>query len=934
MKNQTIPNSINSNQFKRRVKLFGLIIIIFILTTFLDQRFAFGQQTYQHKFDDYDQAYFSGPLTGYMHNLKGDIFLTEAPLMNAYLNMFIATRDKKYLDKLAILIKRVQDCRDDRIALTYQSLALGVSGSTTGCGTSFNTLNTLVSTSRAWAYLDASHNCDPTRFFHQTGQITYPMALLMYHLFHDYSEFLSAPLPQGELSGFINSYTGTPVTNYLEFVNWLERCVFETLDYQICKDWDGSYFRQKNEPSNQNCLGAGGNNTGGLNQQASIGRVLIIMQVVQTYDNLSLVPAHNQDYGHIADVISNNIMTAITNCTNYIGYTSAANQQYFLWRHLDDCNGLVEDISHALSEIELFYWMYKYNRIYSCGNTTQQRLENMNRFATNFETVVYQNPGNLFMNVYGTNYYCDQFCNPIIFPWYTNNAEVPHYYFLSGGYPFLSEFNPAIYQIVSDFFIPSDLPLTYESQGVILAYSQLTLHQQLFDPVVAERGNHDDNMLYVFNGGTNGKILPNDPDKNVILILKNQVNIQNWTVPKSEILISSIDNIKLTFPILLPQSNKGWHGIATGNVDATSPVDEIVTIESISQTLQLFKYDDVSKQLINISSIGIGVNRSIQRGDNIFCMELDANYSGKEILFVGYHAEVFLYGFDGQNLVQIPLPFSTISSNDVAGSSIGNYDNDGDLELALLQTNQEITILDIKPGPYFLASFNTQLINTTNPIYNNWTQIISVDYNGDDINEICVFNPLYDRDAAACLFYKVENGVLKQFDQQYMPPNHVGDYGIVRSGSIERNSSKPESIIICRDYDAQISVFNLRGSCKNLSLNNPNDINCSQIARQANSYTEELKETEVISELTGKLKIKPNPSHGSFEIEFTEKTILQMEVFDIYGKNIQNFKYSSNNLQRPYISYNVTLNDVSTGIYFIKALSNDGSVTTGKVLIE
>jgi hypothetical protein len=74
------------------------------------------------------------------------------------------------------------------------------------------------------------------------------------------------------------------------------------------------------------------------------------------------------------------------------------------------------------------------------------------------------------------------------------------------------------------------------------------------------------------------------------------------------------------------------------------------------------------------------------------------------------------------------------------------------------------------------------------------------------------------------------------------------------------------------------------------------------------------------------MRMMPNPSNGSFEVQWREEAFLQMEILDVTGKNILCEKV----LQQYLVKVNEAL---PSGIYLVK-LSNEKSIVTQKLIVN
>lgn len=92
--------------------------------------------------------------------------------------------------------------------------------------------------------------------------------------------------------------------------------------------------------------------------------------------------------------------------------------------------------------------------------------------------------------------------------------------------------------------------------------------------------------------------------------------------------------------------------------------------------------------------------------------------------------------------------------------------------------------------------------------------------------------------------------------------------------------------------------------------------------------TTALANTDVFA---SSFKIYPNPSKGSFNIEFKELTnSYSVEVFDVTGQSV----YDNNFELRSALVQTINLENTASGIYFVNVKSDTGAVVTKKLVIE
>ena len=94
----------------KNIKIWGLFFTSIISLNSISQTFRSG-------FDnlDYSSSGGLGQGASFQSNVIGILYNNETVVLQGYLNMFKATKDKRYLDKFIIHTKRVQERRDDNI---------------------------------------------------------------------------------------------------------------------------------------------------------------------------------------------------------------------------------------------------------------------------------------------------------------------------------------------------------------------------------------------------------------------------------------------------------------------------------------------------------------------------------------------------------------------------------------------------------------------------------------------------------------------------------------------------------------------------------------------------------------------------------------------------------------------------------------------------
>ncbi|MFM2224632.1 MAG: hypothetical protein RJA07_834 [Bacteroidota bacterium] len=94
-------------------------ILFLLLNVFLFCFTSIHAQTFREKFDELNETpHFQGGGYSFNSNFTSQIKQYGALTMNAYLNMYEATGDTKYLNDFLLYSKRIMDRRDDFIGST------------------------------------------------------------------------------------------------------------------------------------------------------------------------------------------------------------------------------------------------------------------------------------------------------------------------------------------------------------------------------------------------------------------------------------------------------------------------------------------------------------------------------------------------------------------------------------------------------------------------------------------------------------------------------------------------------------------------------------------------------------------------------------------------------------------------------------------------
>ncbi len=775
-------------------------------------------QKYRELFDQLDSQ--DPGLTSLYSNINRDLNGYSTQLLESYLNMFRATDDIRYLNKFVITAKRVQDRRDDNIT---SAVVLGLPASRDGC-----TLNstTEIWASRAWSVYDGNRlddGCFLTQTFKEAAEICIPMADFILMLRTDYSYLLSNPLPNevNSLTASIHNYGSvTPVLTYEDFADWLELRIHETIDWfdeswvESCQD-DVVFCLLNTE---QNCCNQPANtasgysyyqftehNTGGINQQLYMGTLLVYMYQISVIKGTSGINP-NLQYRFRARNMLYDFMAHINDSWGIIGGSrpvipGTGGETCYIWCHKYDCGGdLWEDVSHAIIDLKFAHVCHKFNIPNIVGGFIT--ASDMHNLSNTFAYKIVSSPLDMHKNVTGGDNNCDQ-CDPDVSP--------SSYGFMTAQYAFLSEYNPKIYQIISDFYAPDNI-MNYDISGgvAVLGYSNLALYENIFNPIAVKRSVPVASGIDFKYTGACGDFI--DGDGNNVFVSSKVYTSSGFPITQiEEQYLDNNNNIVVlnTFA----RTNEEIGLLSKGDILPTISGDEFVGIDARNDQFELFRVQSASlNSFFQTPFSSLGINLSDVKGTVV------ANFHpvifGDEILVnaVVAGSPVFkMFHFDGTTLIEIPTTSNTSSLSSIDGLCSGKFDASGENQIAVYENStNKIEIYNFDGDDEFLL-VSSGTISTPGEI---WKGITSGDFDGDGIDEIM----LYQENAITGRFeiFRLTTSGIELKALEYFPNNQ--ENGIMCSMNLS-NYPKSEALVTFRSYDGQVNIFNMEGLCPGLNLN-------------------------------------------------------------------------------------------------------------------
>ncbi len=250
-------------------------------------------QTYRNAFDTYNNSIGPessppGQGTSMLANCTIEVSAFEPAYLRGYLDMFKATKDKKYLDQFAVHVQRIMDRRDDHIGTVFSPATAASLGfpftrdAASGCNiTDVSTIvnENALSPRRCWSHVGPGCRYDEIETA-QDGALLYPMAEFLYLVSSD-NDFITM-LPD-TLPGEVQHSSETGARTYEQFANWLTTKVYESVEWYNKTAWVSFKI---DDPCKGKITSSGYFNdnvsteitVGQVNMQAAMGSVLIWLE--------------------------------------------------------------------------------------------------------------------------------------------------------------------------------------------------------------------------------------------------------------------------------------------------------------------------------------------------------------------------------------------------------------------------------------------------------------------------------------------------------------------------------------------------------------------------------------------------------------------------------------------------------------------------------
>lgn len=805
-------------------------------------------QTYRAAFDvtDYSSNYNSGQGNSFYCNASldgkgGNVALDgAADIMRSYLIMYHATRDIKYLDKFIIQAKRVQERRDDNIQNIYLNTPSAIENHSLCSPYPNNTpvpdnTNSYGTISKGWSY-DLEFNSsvekpvycygwDPTPLY--MGKIMFPMAEFIYMIKVEFAsdlQNLSLPDEANGINQYKNQYGAnydisenfTSISTYADYANWLEKRLKGTFDFLESDYWEpatnaicgstslGTYCQIV-----PHCTPSEGTD---INQQCAMGKALAYMYLAADNSD-SYKPLYQDHIIEIAKGLWCVLNTPNISVNNPHYYFYQASEGFWAWEEqFDNWTGNFETTDHGTEDAEFLELCYRYN-ITDFSDNPLFTESTMKKMGNTLADIIYKQPLDFDTCVSGTRGGPDNWT--------------------AAYWGFLIPYNPYIYQELSDVAavdcIYNNEPGPLQTAYLALAQSPyaysnyysfysnanaLQASNYKFNPIALRQGHSLGSDVYCLASGdfdnngmedfvsvddANGVFYSYTPDicdNPNIFSPHNDYPSNCWVVAQSN-----------------PHGAVIWKGITAGDFDLSvapndHPGDEIIALHP-NGTIYLLKQvggtpwgGTFNEETLTSSYSWAGVTSADFKPAN----------PGDEAVGITSDGQLYFITYNSSGL-QLSSLITSTGINQVIGITAGKFDiTDNRPQIAILDgSNEYITIFSYDNNSNTFAQIHQY---TGAGADNSWNSITSGDFDGDGQDEIAVH-----RDAdGQVLIFKVKSGTITPVYGEYFPIDQ--SIRAMTIGKFKLNTSGKDALIVFRNFDGQITIFNMDGVCPDAYVNN------------------------------------------------------------------------------------------------------------------
>lgn len=819
-----------------------------------------------------------------------------APMLEAYIKMYQVTSNDKYLEKMIIQSKNIQDRRDDEPGMNNDLIDEVVSRDGSDL-----IINRERPNSPTWSQAKV----DGVEWYaniRNGGRIASAMAEFIYLVKVEEPALSSNILPTLPATHPSNALT---ISTYGEYADWLMYRIFETINYyddpihhdgtfnqitewrkptfralgplgylylNVDKDLDfntGPFFYTKHISGGWYA----GSELNDWNMQHAMAKTMVFLR-----KTLKEIAPGDPRIGYLdakLGILARNFKENIQLVGDHYEWTFRPT--YTCPGGLSSC---AEDISHAADSGMFPFLAYKNGLKFSNGTPLFTELD-IDRFSRSITESAYSQPLRILNSIEGSDFFYSEefdgagyysrtnFLREALGRW-LNFTEYDTYI---GGYDYSSG---DIYQMASEIFLDEYIlenKSFKEKAEYLIGISHLAFYQKNFNPVGVNRMSGAASNW----AGASGGDFDNDGVDEFVAVRNYDGNFYIYEYVEDHLLNVSgpVDNvntrayeyqIKLVASETSPGSASNWADVVAGNFDDSHPGDEFVAVRNLDGKFFSFEY--------NGSSISSTSSYSMTPGQKwVGLASGDFDNDGKVEFAALEKATNRLYVFtlSGGAITPDAAILNNgfyVGSGDWSGLASGDFDNDDQAEIVSANnSNGELVIFKVASGYLGIDAKNTDAGTGS-----NWTDITGGDFDGDQVDEFIAHRKV---DGTARIYEMDNDEVVSIGKEQFTGGQEMNVWG---SGNfVPSLKNTREEIIALRNFDGAQFMYSLEGMCKN-GHNCPTDLN-GLVPTDPNNPNSGSSQILV----NGVLYPNPTKNQSTFSFEMVQSGNVKIDLFDDNG---------------------------------------------------
>ncbi|MCJ8290815.1 MAG: T9SS type A sorting domain-containing protein [Crocinitomicaceae bacterium] len=863
------------------------------------------------------------------------------PVMQSYIKMYGVTSMDKYLDKLIIHSKNVQDRRDDQPGVNDVEPIFEVDDvlvTVTRSRPNSPTWSTAIPKDNEW-YTNVLN----------AGKITVAMSEFIHLVKVEELSLQTKTLPTMPFTHPSNQLT---ISTYGEYADWLIVKLFETINYydnpvnhddviyeitqwRKPKFWgligDVNVFTHVDQDLDFYSGGVSyalyraggwlmGNELNDWNQNHGLAKTLVLLS--ETLKEIA--PADPRiDYldmklGILARIFKVNIELV----GNHFEWTFRSS--YSCPGGLPHCD---EDISHAAESVDFPFMAYKYGLTFSNGTPLFNELD-IDRFARSITQSAYYEPLRILNSIDGTDFFyrlpdgeTDYFTMTNFFRralgrW-LNFTEYDSYI---SGYDYTSG---DIYQMASEIFLDEyvihDGAFSYNAESLI-GIANLAFYQKSFNPIGVNRmAGADIQWAGVAGGdfdsdGVDEFITVSNFEGNFYMYEYEKDHLFDITLPPKDV---STRAYEYQINHIASENNAGaasdWVDVTAGDFDISHSGDEFVAVRNFDGKFYMYELNgglitSSASYLMSAGQNWIGLASGDMDGDGK--VEFAALEEGTNKLYIfemntgviALDADILNNGFN-------------IGAGNWSGLGSGDFDGDNQTELVSgNNSNGNIVIFKVNSG-----NIQIEIVNTAAGAGSQWTDFTGGDFDGDGIDEFIAHRNI---DGVAWIYELQDGAMVAIGKEQFTGGQQQNVWGSGNFVSSLTNSR--DEIIALRNLDGAQLMYSLEGLCGN---GHPCPLDLIGFPNPGSNGTP--------NQLTISSSLYPNPSSNisTLTFEISEGDNLTIELFDHTGFKLNTlFDQFVQGEQAQTLSIN--RGNLINGMYYVVIYSSTGAQTSLELILE